>query len=128
MPPESNDPGLLFEMLAAAEAVVRFVSSPTRQDYDSDELLRSAVERKVEIIGEACRGLSKELLEGHPEISWQKIRSTRNILAHDYGRIDSDVMSRIATIHAPELIAQLENLIPPPPPDPEPESDRTPPK
>ena len=118
MPPESNDPGLLFEMLAAAEAVVRFVSSPTRQDYDSDELLRSAVERKVEIIGEACRGLSKELLEGHPEISWQKIRSTRNILAHDYGRIDSDVMSRIATIHAPELIAQLKNLIPPPPPDP----------
>jgi uncharacterized protein with HEPN domain len=127
MPPESNDPGLLFEMLKAAEAVVRFVSSRTRKDYDSDELLRSAVERKLEIIGEAFSGLSKELSEAHPEIAWQKISSTRNILAHDYDRIDSDVMWRIATIHAPELSAQLRKMIPPLPPDPEPETDPVPP-
>ena len=127
MPPESNDPGLLFEMLGAAEAVVRFVSSRTREDYDSDEMLRAAVERKVEIIGEACRGLSKHLRADHPEIEWQKICSTRNILAHKYDRIDSNVMWRIATIHAPELIVQLRKVVPPPPPDPEPETERTPP-
>jgi uncharacterized protein with HEPN domain len=125
MPPESTDPGLLFEMLSAAEAVVRFVSGRTRQDYDSDEMLRSAVERKVEIVGEACRGLSKQIRIAHPEIAWQKIYSTRNILAHDYDRIDSDVMWRIATIHAPELIVQLRKLIPPSPPDPEPETERS---
>jgi uncharacterized protein with HEPN domain len=110
-------------MVTAAEAVVRFVSSRTRADYDNDEMLRSAVERKVEIIGEACRGISEELRAEHPEIAWKKISATRHILAHDYDRIDGDVMWRIATMHAPDLIVQLRKLIPPIPPDPDPETE-----
>jgi uncharacterized protein with HEPN domain len=60
-------------MLDAAEAVVRFVSGHTLATYTSDDLLRAAVERKVEIIGEAARGVSDVLKDAHPEIPWRKI-------------------------------------------------------
>ena len=114
MPPDPRDVSRLSDMLEASKAVQRFIDGRTRQDYGSDDALRSAVERKVEIIGEAARAVSNTFADSHPEIEWRKIRATRHILAHDYGKIDDDVMWRIATTHVSELIALLMPLIPRP--------------
>jgi hypothetical protein len=56
-----TDPALLHDMIGAAEAVGRFIAGKSRDDYGRDEMLRAAVERKVEIIGEAPGGLSDAL-------------------------------------------------------------------
>jgi uncharacterized protein with HEPN domain len=113
---EKNDPALLQDMLDSADAVVRYVTSKTRADYDHDPMLRDAVERRVEIVGEAARGITKAFQDAHPEIPWRKIMGTRHILAHDYGDVDQDIMWRIATQHIPETAAILRTLLPPPPP------------
>jgi uncharacterized protein with HEPN domain len=47
-------------MLTAAQAVESFVHGRTLEEYLNDLMLRSAVERQVEIIGEAARRVSKE--------------------------------------------------------------------
>ncbi len=78
-------------------------------------MLRDAVERRVEIMGEAARGVSKSLQEAHPEIPWRKIMGTRHILAHEYGEVDQNIMWRIATQHIPEALDHLRKLVPPPP-------------
>jgi uncharacterized protein with HEPN domain len=104
-------------MLQAAEAVVRFLSQRTRESYEEDELLRAAVERKIDIIGEACRGISEALRQAHPEIPWEKIQGTRHVLAHDYDRINHGTLWRIATEYVPDMIVQLRPLLPPPEPD-----------
>ena len=44
---------LLWDALQAADRLVRFVTGKSLEDYLADELLRSAVERQFEIIGEA---------------------------------------------------------------------------
>jgi Protein of unknown function DUF86 len=49
----------LWDALQAADSISRFVQDRTYDDYDTDELLRSGVERKFEIIGEALNQLSK---------------------------------------------------------------------
>ena len=49
----------LYDILAAAEKVQRFVAGSSEDDYLSDELLQSAVERQFEIIGEAIGKLHK---------------------------------------------------------------------
>lgn len=77
-------------------------------------MLRSAVERQIEIIGEAARRVSKELPDAHPEILWRPIQAQRHVLAHEYGEIKHDRIWRVATIHIPELIIQLEPLVPTP--------------
>lgn len=116
-----SDAALLYDMAAAADAVVRFVGTKTREEYAADEILRAAVERKIEIIGEAARGLSEVLRDANPQVPWAKIMGTRHVLAHDYDVVNDDIVWRIATVYVPELVVQLKPLLPPPPPDPAPE-------
>lgn len=109
-----DDRVYLWDMLTAARAVVSFTQGRSLAEYEADLLLRSAVERQIEIIGEAARRVSKELQEAHPEIAWRPIQAQRHVLAHDYGEIKHDRIWRVAETHIPELIAQLEPLVPAP--------------
>jgi len=115
MPPDKDDRAYLWDMLTAAKAVVAFVQGRTLDEYVADLMLRSAVERQVEIIGEAARRVSKEFQEAHAEIPWRPIRAQRHVLAHDYGEIKHDRLWRVAVEHVPALIALLEPLVPEPP-------------
>ena len=63
---ERSDSAALFDMLQAAEAILRHIAGRSRDDYEREELLRHAVERNIEIIGEAARRLSAEFRERHP--------------------------------------------------------------
>jgi uncharacterized protein with HEPN domain len=55
MPVPKDDRFYLWDMLTAARAVVDFTCGHTLAEYEADLLLRSAVERQIEIIGEAAR-------------------------------------------------------------------------
>src|SRR6266446_1271458 len=112
MPSEADAAGN-WDMLRAARAVGRFVMGRTRESYLADEILQAAVERKIEIIGEAARKVSSTFQAAHPEIPWSKIRGQRHVLAHDYGDIEHDRLWDVATIHAQALAAQIELLLPP---------------
>lgn len=120
MPRERNDPlrdaAWLLDMLLAAKAVQLFVAGKTLADYVDDLLLRSAVERQIEIIGEAVRGLSESFKGAHPEIPWRAIMAQRHRLAHEYGEIDNALIWKVATVHVIALIEQIEPLVPPSPP------------
>lgn len=111
------DPAWLLDMLTAARAVSAFVAGRTWEDYQADLLLRSAVERQVEIIGEAARGISEKFKAAHPEIPWRPVMAQRHRLAHEYGEIDDALIWNVATFHVPRLIEQVQPLIPPLPPD-----------
>src|SRR5687768_627827 len=127
MPRERDDPlrdaAWLLDMLTAAQAVVSFVAGRTFQQYETDLMFRSAVERQIEIIGEAARGLSDTFKAAHPEIPWRPIMAQRHRLAHEYGEIDNGLIWRVATVHVPELIVQITPLIPPPPSETYPNAD-----
>ncbi|MDI6770825.1 MAG: DUF86 domain-containing protein [Anaerolineales bacterium] len=118
MQPDERDAGYLWDMLDSARAVQQFISGVRFQEFLGDRKLQLAIERCVEIIGEASRRVSQEFKQAHPEIPWKRILSQRNILAHEYGEIKQERMWQVATIHVPALIPQLESLVPPPPPDP----------
>jgi uncharacterized protein with HEPN domain len=59
MRPERYDAAYLWDMLDAARTVTGFIQGRSYQDYLRDKMLRSAVERNVEIIGEAAGKISK---------------------------------------------------------------------
>jgi uncharacterized protein with HEPN domain len=115
MLPEKSDASYLWDMLDAAKAVSEFVASRSYQDYLLDRMLRGAVERHIEIIGEAAGRVSRVFRDAHPEIPWQRIIAQRNVLIHRYGEIEHELVWEVVTIHIPELIAHLERLIPPSP-------------
>lgn len=70
-----------------------------------------AVERALEIIGEAARRVSETFKQAHPEIPWRSIIAQRNVLAHEYNEIEQELIWTVATVRIKELIANLEPLI-----------------
>jgi uncharacterized protein with HEPN domain len=111
MQPDEPTSALLWDMHDAASAVRKFAAGRTMEQYLADELLQAAVERKIEIIGEAARKVARDFQQAHPEIPWAKIAGQRHVLAHDYGRIEHDRLWNVVTVHIPELITQLECLL-----------------
>lgn len=117
MPRERTDVGWLWDMLDAAKTASGFVQGKSFADYESDRLLKSAVERQIEIIGEAARRVSDDFQTSHPEIPSRPIIAQRHVLAHEYGELRQDLIWRVVTIHVPELINALSPLVPEPPND-----------
>lgn len=97
MRPEERDAGLLWDMLRHSREAVAFVESRTWEDYESDLLLRRALERTVAIVGEAAWRISPTFRKAHPEIPWKPIEAQRHILIHDYRIIQNDKIWRVAT-------------------------------
>jgi len=116
MQPDANDAGYLLDMLEHARGVMRAVQARSFAEHLADEDLRLSIERRIEISGEAAKRVSTGFQEGHPEIPWRKIVAQRNVLAHEYGEVQAEIIWRVATGSIPELIAALEPLIPPLPP------------
>lgn len=96
---------LLQDLLDAGRAIERFVDGRTIEDYDDDLMLRSAVERQFEIIGEACRRLtSLDATLSSRLPSMPRIIAFRNIIAHGYDVVDSLIVWQIIQDDLPQLL------------------------
>lgn len=111
MRPERADSAFLWDMLDAARAVDAFVAGKRFRDYEADRMLRGAVERHVEIIGEAAGKVSPAFRADHPEIPWHPINAQRHVLAHEYGEIEHTLLWKVATERIPKRIVCLEPLV-----------------
>ena len=115
MPPEQRDPKYLWDMLDAARTIVQMTTGMSYDTYVQNRVMQLAVERAIEIIGEAARNVSAAFQNAHPEIPWRPIIAQRHVLAHEYGDIRQDRIWRVVTVHVPELIGQLTPLAAAPP-------------
>jgi len=110
-----TDQTFLWDMWDAARAIQQFIAGKAFHHYSQDRMLRGAVERHLEIIGEAANRVSSGFQEQHPEIPWRRIIAQRHVLAHEYGEIKHELIWKVATLHIPQLIELLESLMPPSP-------------
>lgn len=102
----------LYDIREAASAISRFVRGKAFDDYEQDELLRSGVERKFEIIGEALNRIRKDDPTILDEIrKYRNIVSFRNILAHGYDSINDRIVWGIIEEDLSNLLEDVEKLI-----------------
>jgi len=73
-------------------------------------MLRNAVERNLEILGEAARCISQHTRDRYPDIPWSSIIGLRNIIAHEYGELRAEKIWGIGVNRLPELRARLEDM------------------
>ena len=117
MRPEDRHVAYLWDMREAAREVLEFIRGITYARFATDKMLRYAVERQIQVIGEAAKRVSATFKDSRPEIPWQNIISQRNVLAHEYGEVVVERIWRVASERLPELVSLLDPLIPPPPED-----------
>ncbi len=109
---KKNDLAYVWDMLTAAKLVQEFSADQTYHQFLHDRMRKSAIERQIEIIGEAANRVSKLFQAEHPEIPWNKIISQRNILIHEYDDLEYEILWNVATKHIPQLIIHLERILP----------------
>ena len=108
-----HDPkACLLDALHAACDIREFCSSLTVQDYASNKLVRAAVEREFEIIGEALNRLHKADPALLARITdYKRIIGFRNVLAHGYDAIVDLAVWQIVEEKLPNLIEELQALL-----------------
>jgi uncharacterized protein with HEPN domain len=102
----------LFDIQQACELLERFVKNRTIDDYNSNPMLQSAVERQFEIIGEALNKALKYDQSLASKISGAKrIIAFRNQLIHGYESIANDIVWGIIETNLPILHSEVESLL-----------------
>jgi uncharacterized protein with HEPN domain len=103
---------LLWDALRAVERVGRFSAGKSFDEYAGDELLRSAVERPFEIVGEALNRLRQVDAETAALIAeLPRIVGFRNVLVHAYASVDDKLVWGIIEADMQSLRRQLEALV-----------------
>lgn len=110
MKPAERDHTLLLDMLAAGREIRAFIGRATAEEFVADRKTYRAVERLLEIIGEAARRISPRTHALHPAIPWRRVVGLRNRISHEYGDIDYEEIFLIATVSIPELLEVLEPM------------------
>jgi len=115
MRPDERDPGYIWDMVHYARQTVEISAGKSLDDLNNDRVFAMAIERSIEIIGEAANNVSEAFKQQHTDIPWAQIRGQRNVIAHMYREIDYVRIWQTVSVSLPELISVLEPLIPPPP-------------
>ena len=108
-PPE--DEVLLRDMLDYARRAVEAVAEKDRSELDSNPILAAALERFIEVIGEAAGKVSAATRAEAPEIPWQEIIGMRNRLVHGYAAADHDIVWDVVSADLREMIDALAELL-----------------
>jgi uncharacterized protein with HEPN domain len=103
----SRSDGYLLDMLLACRSIRDFTSGQTEQSFSRDRLRIRAVEREIEILGEAARNVDEKTRQQFPSLDFRAIVGMRNIVSHDYRRVRVDVLWEASQEHVPKVIALL---------------------
>lgn len=109
---QPDAPALLWDAREAARLIFRFIQGRSWQHYQADAMLRSAVERQFQIIGEALNRLRRvddATAALIPEV--ERIVAFRNVLVHGYAVIDDELVWQVATTRVPGLVETLDRLL-----------------
>jgi len=110
MLPESRK--YLWDVLQAAALIQEFVGGRSLDDYLGDAFLRSAVERQLQIIGDALGQLARrdpEMAKTIPELP--RVVAFRNILVHGYADIDNELVWGVLRTSLPALRERLHPFL-----------------
>jgi uncharacterized protein with HEPN domain len=88
--PKDNE--RLLHMLEAIANIFEFVNGKSFDVYKNDKILRFAIIKNLEIIGEAAYLLTKDFKNSHDSIEWRDIIGMRHILVHGYYQIKDEII------------------------------------
>jgi len=104
-----RDKSYIYDMIKYCDEIMDIIKDESHYSFIGNRVKRLAIERLIEIIGEAANHISKDVTEQNNDIPWSKIIGLRNKIVHDYGEILTDRIWLIASRSIPELLEQLKS-------------------
>jgi uncharacterized protein with HEPN domain len=83
----------------------------SRDTFLQTTIVQDAVIRNFEIIGEATKRLSPEIRAAYPDVPWQQVAGFRDVLIHDYLKVNLNRVWGVIEQNLPELKATVEAIL-----------------
>ncbi|MGD1858985.1 MAG: DUF86 domain-containing protein [Leptolyngbyaceae cyanobacterium] len=107
-----RDTASLLDIAGAAQKILAFSANINFTDLANSAEKQSAILYQVIVIGEAVKRLSPDFRERYPDIPWRAIAGMRDVLAHQYDKIDLKDLWAVITTDIPQLLSMIQPLLP----------------
>lgn len=106
-----SDKVYLEHIKKEAGYIIQFIENKTEDDFYDDELLKRAVTRSLEIIGEASKRVNSDFRLKYNTVSWSEMAKMRDRIIHHYEGVDYEIVWNTITNDIPELYFRIEEIL-----------------
>jgi uncharacterized protein with HEPN domain len=99
------------DIIEAIGNIQSFTRGMSFEDFHHDLKTIRACAFEISLMGEAARALPEEVQRRFTQVPWEKMISIRNIVVHEYFRVDLEILWRTVTENIPEILPALETVL-----------------
>jgi uncharacterized protein with HEPN domain len=107
----SKNKASVHDIVQAIEDIMQAMNQVSFEEFAMNREKQAAILYFFLTIGEATKRLSPEFRDSHPKINWKGMAGMRDILAHQYDRVNIQVVWDAVQTDLPELLAQIKSLL-----------------
>ena len=101
----------LQDIISNIEHAEEFTANMSFDKFVENYQFNYAVVRCLEIIGEACKQIPQTIRNKYPEVPWQRIVVTRNVIVHEYAAVDLEIIWGTVKNDLPLFKNQIQQII-----------------
>lgn len=101
----------LIDMTEAIKLIFQYVEGIDSEALATNIEKQDAILRRITIIGEATKRLSRDFRNQHPNVPWKEIAGMRDVITHEYDEIDLDEVWTVINENLPQLMKYIEPLV-----------------
>ena len=109
----SRNQEALIDIISAIKLIAQYTEGITLATFAANIEKQDAILRRITIIGEATKRLTKDFRNQHPSIPWKEIAGMRDVITHDYNEVDLDEIWTVISENLPPLLTYIEPLVTP---------------
>jgi uncharacterized protein with HEPN domain len=106
----SRDTLYLRHILDAIQKIERY-AEVGHDEFIAESLRHDAVIRQLEIVGEAAKRLSPQVLSRSPDVPWRQVAGMRDVLIHDYMGVDLERVWNVLQQDLPSMRMAIEEIL-----------------
>ncbi len=99
------------DIYECTERVITYAENLSYEDFIQEHMVVDAVIRNLEVIGEAAKKVPQHVKKNYDYIQWRKVAGFRDILIHEYFRIDYEILWDIVKNKIPQLRSDVKRIL-----------------